>query len=81
MQEATAETLPLPVPAAADVLTSVLRQGAQRMLAQAIEAEAPRVLVRGGQVEAPAVLGVDAPPDARIANPAVDRFQVGFREV
>jgi transposase-like protein len=39
MQEATAETLPLPVPAAADVLTSVLRQGAQRMLAQAIEAE------------------------------------------
>lgn len=39
MQEATAETLSLPVPAAADVLTSVLRQGAQRMLAQAIEAE------------------------------------------
>jgi putative transposase len=46
MQEATAETLSLPVPAAADVLTSVLRQGAQRMLAQAIEAEVQEYLAQ-----------------------------------
>jgi putative transposase len=46
MQEATAETLALPVPAAADVLTSVLRQGAQRMLAQAIEAEVQEYLAQ-----------------------------------
>ncbi len=38
MQEVTAPTLSLPVPAH-DVLTSLLRQGAQRMLAQAIEEE------------------------------------------
>lgn len=38
MQEVNAPTLSLPVPAH-DVLTSLLRQGAQRMLAQAIEEE------------------------------------------
>jgi putative transposase len=38
MQEVNAPTLNLPVPAH-DVLTSLLRQGAQRMLAQAIEEE------------------------------------------
>lgn len=39
MREVTSPTLSLPVPAR-DVLTSILRQGAQRMLAQAIEDEA-----------------------------------------
>lgn len=38
MQEVNAPTLSLPVPAC-DVLSSLLRQGAQRMLAQAIEEE------------------------------------------
>ncbi len=38
MREVTSPTLSLPVPAR-DVLTSILRQGAQRMLAQAIEDE------------------------------------------
>lgn len=39
MSEATREVLSLPVPGVADMLTSVLREGAQRMLTQAIEAE------------------------------------------
>jgi putative transposase len=38
MQEATAETCVLPVPSR-DALTEILRRGAQRMLAQTIEAE------------------------------------------
>ena len=39
MQEATREVLSLPASDSTDVLTTVLREGAQRMLAQAIEAE------------------------------------------
>jgi transposase-like protein len=39
MQDCTARPLEYPVAAAKDVLTQVLREGAQRMLAQAIEAE------------------------------------------
>ena len=39
MQEHTAIPFPLPQLTAADPLTEVLRQGAQRLLAQAIEAE------------------------------------------
>ena len=39
MQEATRDVLSLPASSSDDVLSSVLRAGAQRMLAQAIEAE------------------------------------------
>jgi len=39
MQEATLDRLVLPAPNSQDVLTDILRQGAQRMLAQAIDAE------------------------------------------
>jgi putative transposase len=39
MQEHTAIPFPLPQLTAVDPLTEVLRQGAQRLLAQAIEAE------------------------------------------
>ena len=39
MQEHTTIPFPHPQPTAADPLTEVLRQGAQRLLAQAIEAE------------------------------------------
>jgi hypothetical protein len=39
MQEHTAIPFPLPQLTAADPLTEILRQGAQRLLAQAIEAE------------------------------------------
>jgi transposase-like protein len=39
VQEATPDRLMIPAPTSQDVLTGILRQGAQRMLAQAIEAE------------------------------------------
>ena len=39
MPERSNSTLSLPAPSSADVLTDILRDGAQRMLAQAIEAE------------------------------------------
>lgn len=39
MNDSTTNTAPLPLPVSRDVLTEVLRQGAQRLLAQAIEAE------------------------------------------
>src|SRR5499426_190893 len=39
MIDATTETRIVPLPQAQDVLTDLLRQGAQRLLAQAIEAE------------------------------------------
>lgn len=39
MREATPDRLRIPAPTSQDVLTGILRQGAQRMLAQAIEAE------------------------------------------
>jgi len=39
MHEATADRLVLPAPTSQDVLTDILREGAQRMLAQAIDAE------------------------------------------
>jgi hypothetical protein len=39
MHCSTTETAIVPLPQAADVLTDVLRQGAQQLLAQAIEAE------------------------------------------
>lgn len=39
MSEATPGSVTLPVPTSGDVLTDLLRQGAQRMLAEAIEAE------------------------------------------
>jgi len=46
MQEHTAIPFPLPQLTAADPLTEVLRQGAQRLLAQAIEAEVAMLLAR-----------------------------------
>jgi len=39
MGECTTDAIAFPVPSTEDVLTDVLRQGAQRMLAQAVEAE------------------------------------------
>jgi transposase-like protein len=39
MQEATVDRLIVPVPASRDVLTDVLRSGAQRLLTEAVEAE------------------------------------------
>ena len=39
MQESTTGSLPFPVPSGEDVLTGILRDGASRLLAQAIEAE------------------------------------------
>ena len=39
MQEVTLDRLVLPAPHSRDVLTDILRQGAQRMLAQAIDAK------------------------------------------
>ena len=39
MQEVTRDVLSLPASSTGDVLSSVLREGAQRMLAQAIQAE------------------------------------------
>ncbi len=46
MQEHTAIPFPLPQLMAADPLTEVLRQGAQRLLAQAIETEVAMLLAR-----------------------------------
>lgn len=51
MQEGNARSPTLPVPAH-DVLTSLLRQGAQRMLAQAIEAEVAEWMEAHPQVDA-----------------------------
>src|SRR5437870_1792349 len=39
MHEAIRDRLVVPAPSSQDVLTGILRQGAQRMLAQAIDAE------------------------------------------
>ena len=39
MQESISSTIALPAASSRDVLTTILRVGAQRMLAQAIEAE------------------------------------------
>lgn len=39
MQESTTGSIPFPVPQGRDLLTEILKQGAQRLLAQAIEAE------------------------------------------
>jgi hypothetical protein len=39
MQEATANRLVVPAPASRDVLTGILREGTQRRLADAIDAE------------------------------------------
>ena len=51
MREVTSATLSLPVPAR-DVLTSILRHGAQRMLAQAIEDEAAEWIAMHQQLAA-----------------------------
>ena len=70
MHEAIRERLVLPGSTAQDVLTGILRQGAQRMLAQAIDAE---------QVKQFAYLTERGPEQARVdeARPDAGRAAEG----
>jgi putative transposase len=53
MDQGTTDGIAFPVPSTTDVLTDVLRQGAQRMLAQAVEAEvAAYIEAHGDQFDA-----------------------------
>ncbi len=52
MEQGTTDAIAFPVPSTTDVLTDVLRQGAQRMLAQAVEAEvAAYIEAHGDQLD------------------------------
>jgi hypothetical protein len=50
MHEGTTASLAFPVPATGDVLTEVLREGAARMLAAAVEAEVAAYIARHAEV-------------------------------
>src|SRR5512147_1072693 len=50
MSEGTTGSIQFPVPTAGDVLTGILREGATRLLAQAIEAEVAGYIERHGAV-------------------------------
>jgi putative transposase len=50
MEESTTGSIPFPVPQAGDVLTTILRDGATRLLAQAIEAEVAGYIERHADI-------------------------------